>query len=66
MVIETLGLNARDRDRKLTAEAARQNYHARRNATAAKSHEKARRKRLAELGIDPDRIRSIGVSRSKE
>jgi len=66
VVIETLDLNAHDRDRKLTAEAARQNYHARRNATAAKSHEKTRRKQLADLGIDPDRIRSIRVSRSKE
>ena len=63
VVIETLGLNRRDRNRKLSAEVARQNYHARRNATAAKSHEKTRRKRLAALAINPDKIKSIKVSR---
>ena len=64
VVIDTIGLKQRDRDRKLSAEAMRQNYHARRNATAAKSHEKTRRKRLADLGIDPDAIKSIDVSRT--
>lgn len=66
VVIETMGLNRRDRDRKLAAEVARQSYHARRNATAAKSHEKTRRKRLHELGIDPDKIKSIEVSRREK
>jgi len=66
VVIETMDLNRRDRDRKLSAEVARQNYYARRNATAAKSHEKTRRKRLAALGIAPDQIKSIEVSRPNE
>lgn len=66
VVIETMGLNRRDRDRKLAAEVARQTYHARRNATAAKSHEKTRRKRLHDLGIDPDKIKSIEVSRPEK
>jgi hypothetical protein len=63
VVIETIGLTPRDRTQKLAAEVMRQNYHARRNATAAKSHEKTRRKRLADLGIDPEEIKSIAVSR---
>jgi SRSO17 transposase len=63
VVIETLGLNRREREQRLSAEVMRQNYYARRNATAAKSHNKTRRKRLAELGIDPDKIKSLEVSR---
>lgn len=64
VVIDTVGMKRCDRDRKLSAEVMRQNYHARRNAIAAKSHEKTRRKRLADLGIDPDKIKSIKVSRT--
>ncbi len=63
VAIETIGMNRCDRERKLSAEVRRQNYYARRNAAAAKSHKKTRRKRLAELGIDPDRIKSLEVSR---
>lgn len=62
VLIETMGLRPQDRKRKLNAGVARQNYHACRNATAAKSHEKTRRKHLAAIGIDPDKIRSINVS----
>lgn len=40
-------------------EAACQRYHARRNAQASESHRTTRRKRLAELGIDPDKIKSV-------
>lgn len=64
VMIETQSLSSkRDRDRKLAEEAARQAYYARRNAAAAKSHRKTRRKRLKELGIDPDKIKSVEVSR---
>lgn len=63
VAIETMGMNRCDRERKLSAEVRRQNYYARRNAAAAKSHKKTRHKRLAELGIDPDRIKSLEVSR---
>jgi SRSO17 transposase len=66
VMIETIGLSRRDRDRKLAREIARQTYHARRNATAAKSHRKTRRKRLAALGIDSDTIRSVEVSHPNE
>ena len=66
VVIQTTGLNRRARDQKLSAELSRQKYYARRNATAAKSHAKTRRKRLAELEIDPDKIKSLEVSRQKE
>lgn len=66
VVIETMDLSRRDRKRKLLAEVARQNYYAHRNAVAAKSHKKTRRKRLAELGIDPDKIKSLQVSRLDE
>ncbi len=65
VVIATSDLSRRDRDRKLDAEAKRQQYYARRNAAAAKSHEKTRRKRLEELGINPDKIKSIAVSRNR-
>jgi SRSO17 transposase len=66
VMIETMGLRRRDRDRKLADEIARQTYYARRNAAAAKSHRKTRRKRLAELGIDPEKIKSVEVSRPND
>jgi hypothetical protein len=65
-LIDTIGMSRRDRDRKLADEIAKQSYYARRNATAAKSHQKTRRKRLGDLGIDPDKIKSVEVSRSKD
>lgn len=42
---------------------ARQAYHERRNAQAAKSHHKTRRKRLTELSIDPEKIKSVPTKR---
>lgn len=66
VMIETLGLRRRDRDRKLADENARQTYYARRNAVAAKSHRKTRRKRLKDLGIDPNKIKSVEVSRPND
>ena len=40
-------------------ELARQEYYQHRNATAAKSHRKKRRRQLEALGIDPDSIKSL-------
>lgn len=63
VVIETMGLGRRAREKKLSAEVKRQDYHARRNAAAAKSHKKTRYKQLAKLGINPSQIKSIHDSR---
>lgn len=40
-------------------EIAKQTYYRRRNAQASKSHRKKRRKRFEELGIDPEKIKSV-------
>jgi SRSO17 transposase len=42
-------------------EIFRQTYYQQRNAQASKHHRKRRRKRLLELGIDPDKIKSVDV-----
>lgn len=47
-------------------EIERQNYHAVRNAQACKSLRKSRCKRLAELGINPDKIKSVPPKNSEE
>ena len=57
--VESIGLPPRIRQQLYQDEVDRQTYHARRNAQASKSHRKTRNKRLAELGIDPDRIKSV-------
>jgi SRSO17 transposase len=57
--IFSLFLPPRYRERLYQDEAYRQAYHARRNAQASRSHRKTRRKRLAELGIDPEKIKSV-------
>ena len=57
--VESMGLPPRCREQLYHDEADRQAYYARRNAHAAKSHRKTRHKRLAELGIDPHRIKSV-------
>lgn len=59
VVLSSISLPPRSRARLYAEEAARQTYHASRNAQAAKSHCKTRRKRLAELGIDPETIKSV-------
>ena len=59
VVVASMGFPPRTRERLYQEEAARQIYHAHRNAQAAKSHRKTRRKRFAELGIDPDKIKSV-------
>jgi len=57
--VESFGLPPRCRKKHYQDEAHRQAYYARRNAQASKSHRKTRHKQLAELGIDPDRIKSV-------
>lgn len=57
--IDSIGLPPRSRQQRYEQEANRQKYYARRNAQAAKSHRKTRHKRLAELGIDPEIIKSV-------
>ena len=59
VLVASINLPPRCRDQLYREEAARQAYYRRRNAQAAKSHRKTRRKQLAELGIDPDRIKSV-------
>lgn len=43
-------------------ELSRQSYYQHRNAQASKHHRKRRRKRLLELGIDPDKIKSVAIN----
>jgi hypothetical protein len=59
VVVQSLKVPPRTREQLYRAESERQNYHAHRNAQASKSHRKTRRKRLAELGVDPDKIKSV-------
>ena len=59
VVVGSLGYPPRTREQLYRDELARQSYYARRNATASKSHRKTRRKRLAALGINPDKIKSV-------
>lgn len=46
-------------------ELTRQQYYQGRNAQASKSHRKQRRMRLLQLGIDPDRIKSVTLKPPK-
>jgi SRSO17 transposase len=57
--VSSMGLPPGCRDRLYQEEVDRQTYYAQRNARAARSHHKTRRKRLAELGINPDKIKSL-------
>lgn len=57
--VESIGLPPRCREQLYQAEADRQAYHARRNAQASRSHRKKRNQQLAELGIDPGKIKSV-------
>ena len=59
VVVGAMTLPPRTREKLFEAEANRQAYYARRNACAAKSHRKKRRTKLALLGINPDKIKSI-------
>lgn len=57
--VESIGLPPRCREQLYQAEADRQTYYARRNAQASSSHRKQRNQQLAELGIDPGKIKSV-------
>lgn len=57
--LDCINLPPRCRNQRYQDEVGRQTYHARRNAQASKSHRKRRRKRLAKLGIDPLKIKSV-------
>ena len=59
VVVRSMALPRRTRERLYDEESKRQSYYARRNAQASKSHRKTRCKRLAELGINPDKIKSV-------
>jgi SRSO17 transposase len=59
VVVASIPLPPRARIEAFESEANRQAYYARRNANAAKSHRKKRLKKLAQLGIDPHKIKSI-------
>ncbi|MEO2016432.1 MAG: transposase, partial [Fuerstiella sp.] len=59
VVVSSMSFPPRTREELYRAEADRQHYHTRRNAQASQSHRKTRRKRLAELGIDPKKIKSV-------
>lgn len=59
VVLDCVGLAPRHRNQRYHAEAKCQAYYARRNAQASKSHRKARRQELADLGISPDKIKSV-------
>lgn len=59
VVVGSTGLPPRCRERLYQEEVDRQAYYACRNAQASKSHRKTRHKRLIELGIDPDKIKSV-------
>lgn len=59
VVVGSMTFPPRTREQLYKDESERQNYYARRNAQASKSHRKTRRKRLAELGIHPDKIKSV-------
>jgi SRSO17 transposase len=61
--LSAMDLPPRYREQRYQEEADRQAYHARRNAQASKSHRKTRRKRLADLGIDPKKIKSVPPKR---
>ncbi|MCA9184703.1 MAG: hypothetical protein KDA99_03760, partial [Planctomycetales bacterium] len=55
----TPSLSPRGRNQRYQDEVHRLIYYARRNALASYSHQKTCRKRFAELGIDPDKIKSV-------
>lgn len=57
--VSSIGLPPRCRVQLFADEVARQKYYARRNAQAANSHRKTRNKRLQELGIDIEKIKSV-------
>jgi SRSO17 transposase len=65
VVVSAITLPPRVRRQLYQDEADRQSYYARRNASAARSHRKKRRRKLAKLGIDPDKIKSLEHPKSQ-
>ncbi len=59
VLVAAIGLPPRCQKQLYQDEADRQAYYARRNAQASKSHRKTRHKRLTQLGIVPDKIKSV-------
>ena len=59
VVVGSLDYPPRLREQLYQAESERQTYYARRNAQASQSHRNTRRQRLAALGINPDKIKSV-------
>lgn len=57
--IGTMHLTPKARQEAYAKEVSNQQYYSRRNATAARSHHKNRLKRLEEIGIYPDKIKSV-------
>jgi SRSO17 transposase len=59
VAIASLDLPLPARKKRYRKEVSHQQYYAHRNATASHSHRKTTKKRLAELGIDPLKIKSV-------
>lgn len=57
--IDSMHLPPKPRQTVYEKEISNQQYYAQRNATAAKSHHKRRLKQLKEIGIDPDKIKTV-------
>lgn len=65
VVVSAMTFTPRVRRQLYQDEADRQAYYAKRNASAARSHRKTRRRKLAKLGIDPDKIKSLKHPKSQ-
>ena len=65
VVVSAMTFTPRVRRQLYQDEADRQTYYAKRNASAARSHRKTRRRKLAKLGIDPDKIKSVKHPKSQ-
>ncbi|MFN0054840.1 MAG: IS701 family transposase, partial [Planctomycetales bacterium] len=59
VVVSTMTLPSKVRQRLFQDEVDRQSYYAHRCAAASRSHRKQRRKQLAMLGINPEKIKSV-------
>jgi SRSO17 transposase len=59
--LEASDLPPRCRELAYAKEISQQSYYQHRNAEASKHHQKRRRNRFLELGIDPDKIKSVDV-----
>lgn len=65
VVVTAMTLPPQARRQLFQDEANRQTYYARRSAQASKSHRKKRRQQLTQLGIDPDKIKSLTRHKSQ-